>query len=215
ILLTVLINNILTKSISHITDLTTNLPVRMKQNEALHIKETKIKEYGELANNIKQVATELRHMFSVIERKNKQLTEKTDQLMESENKLFRLAHYDSLTLLGNRNKFYEDLNRLLRRSEVEGRAFALFFIDMDKFKEVNDTYGHQVGDLLLKKFGKLLLDLKDKHSEFTPYRLAGDEFIVIFKFTSKEEVIEIRKALEHICEQPIVVGNRLSIFTTA
>lgn len=215
ILLTVLINNILTKSISHITNLTTNLPVRMKQNEALHIKETKIKEFGELANNIKQVATELRHMFSVIERKNKQLTEKTDQLMESENKLFRLAHYDSLTLLGNRNKFYEDLKRILRRSEVNGQEFALFFIDMDKFKEVNDTYGHQVGDLLLKKFGKLLLDLTDKHSEFTPYRLAGDEFIAIYKFTSVEDVTLIRKALEHICEQPIVIGSRLSIYTTA
>ena len=215
IMLSVLINNILTKSISHITNLTSNLPVRMKQNEALHIKETRIKEFGELANNIKQVATELRHMFSIIERKNKQLTEKTDQLMESENKLFRLAHYDSLTLLGNRNKFYEDLNRLLRRSEVNGQEFVLFFIDMDKFKDVNDTYGHQVGDMLLKKFGKLLLDLKDKYSEFTPYRLAGDEFIAIFKYTSKEEVTFIRKELEHICERPIVVGKRLSVVVTA
>lgn len=215
ILFTIIINKILTKSIFHITSLATNLPLRMKNNEALNIKATRIREFDELANNIKEVATELRHMFSVIERKNKQLTEKTDQLMESENKLFRLAHYDSLTLLGNRNKFYEELPHIMRRTDLQDQEFCLFFIDLDRFKEVNDTYGHQTGDVLLKRFGRRLLDFKTSYPEFTPYRLAGDEFIGVLRFASKKEVSIIRKELEEICEQPILLDNHLAIDLTA
>ena len=215
LLFTIIINRILTKSIFHITSLATNLPIRMKNNEALNFKATRIREFDELANNIKQVATELRHMFSVIERKNKQLTEKTDQLMESENKLFRLAHYDSLTLLGNRNKFYEELPHIIRRTDLQEQEFCLFFIDLDRFKEVNDTYGHQTGDVLLKRFGRRLLEFKASYPEFTPYRLAGDEFVGVLRFVSKEEVTIIRKELEHICEQPIQLNNKLVIHLTA
>jgi diguanylate cyclase (GGDEF)-like protein len=97
----------------------------------------------------------------------------------------KLAYYDGLTGLPNRRNFRSNLTRQLHRAGKEGKRVGLLYIDLDNFKQVNDNYGHEVGDLLLRSFSDLLKDtvrptdmlLDDKLDELA--RLGGDEFVVI------------------------------------
>ena len=88
-----------------------------------------------------------------------------------------LADHDNLTDLPNRRLFLDRLDQAVKRAQRNNAQLALFFIDLDGFKLVNDAYGHQVGDEILKSVGKRLLSAM-RHSD-TVARLAGDEFTVI------------------------------------
>lgn len=91
--------------------------------------------------------------------------------------LFSLAHYDQLTGLPNRTLLLDRLKQAISVSKRGGRKVALLFIDLDGFKFVNDTYGHAVGDALLKEVAQRLRDcLRDGD---TAARLGGDEFVVV------------------------------------
>lgn len=88
-------------------------------------------------------------------------------------KLSYSAHYDVLTHLKNRSVFMEDI----RQRIVSGEEFTVFMYDLDNFKRVNDTYGHNTGDEVLREVALRSLAVEDGH--FTPYRLAGDEFVAL------------------------------------
>lgn len=101
-----------------------------------------------------------------------------------------MTYYDSLTELPNRVLFFEKLKNLLKRSEIENKQGALIFIDLDNFKAVNDNFGHQYGDLLLKMFAQLLNTLTINNTEAV--RLSGDEFVIlVYDFKSIKEVEDI------------------------
>jgi diguanylate cyclase (GGDEF)-like protein/PAS domain S-box-containing protein len=96
-----------------------------------------------------------------------------------ENQLLRMANYDPLTGLANRAFFHNGLTRALSRSNRMGGLVGLMMLDLDKFKQVNDNLGHDVGDALLKAVSKRLsLCLRDCD---TVARLGGDEFAVILE----------------------------------
>lgn len=88
-----------------------------------------------------------------------------------------LAHYDSLTGLPNRTLFNERLSHALNIAERPGRSLEILFLDLDRFKEVNDTLGHDTGDLLLKETAERLQGILRESD--TVARLAGDEFVVL------------------------------------
>ncbi len=88
-----------------------------------------------------------------------------------------LAHHDSLTDLPNRVLFQERLRQSLAHAKRAGQVMALMFLDLDRFKEVNDTLGHHVGDLLLKAVAKRLL--RCVRETDTVARLGGDEFAIL------------------------------------
>jgi diguanylate cyclase (GGDEF)-like protein len=116
---------------------------------------------------LKDLSDALHEQGSALER---QVRERTDDL-------YHLAHYDSLTGLPNRALFYETLQKTLALGAKQGCDVAVMFIDVDEFKNVNDTRGHAVGDQLLKQFSHRLtesLRIRD-----TVGRLGGDEFAVI------------------------------------
>jgi diguanylate cyclase (GGDEF)-like protein len=94
-----------------------------------------------------------------------------------EAKITRLARYDTLTGLANRRVFLGALQRVIARSQQEGASFAVFCIDLDHFKEINDTLGHPAGDRLLKVVARRLQD--NTRASDTVARLGGDEFAVI------------------------------------
>jgi diguanylate cyclase (GGDEF)-like protein/PAS domain S-box-containing protein len=97
----------------------------------------------------------------------------------AEELIWQSANYDPLTKLVNRRLFREKLNQTIKHSRRSGNAFSLLFIDLDKFKAVNDTLGHDVGDQLLKKAAKRIKAcLRDTD---TISRLGGDEFTVILE----------------------------------
>ena len=96
---------------------------------------------------------------------------------EDEERVWRQANFDALTGLPNRALFVDRLSQAIRQSKRDGRKFALFFIDLDGFKQVNDSLGHAAGDLLLQQTAQRLVDCV--RSSDTVARLAGDEFTCI------------------------------------
>ncbi len=89
-------------------------------------------------------------------------------------RLVQLALYDSLTGLGNRNLFGHQLDQLVARHRRNGVAFGLMLMDLDRFKEINDTLGHRAGDVALGEIGRRLRVLARGADSF--FRLGGDEF---------------------------------------
>ncbi len=98
-------------------------------------------------------------------------------IYKTEERIRKLAYFDTLTGLNNRAMFYEYLGQAIIKTEYEGSRLGLLFIDLDHFKEVNDTLGHDAGDELLKNVAKRLL-FSVRENDFVA-RLGGDEFVVI------------------------------------
>ncbi len=99
------------------------------------------------------------------------------QLHETQVALARQASYDSLTGLPNRSLFNDRMAQLIALSQRHSNSFCLLFIDLDRFKEVNDSLGHQVGDTLLREVAKRLQ--AGVRREDTVARMGGDEFVVL------------------------------------
>jgi len=95
----------------------------------------------------------------------------------AEEHISQLAYYDSLTELPNRSLFYDRLEQAIIKAERAKNKVAILFIDLDRFKEVNDTFGHEAGDALLKAVAKRTSFCL--RSSDTLARLGGDEFVVI------------------------------------
>jgi diguanylate cyclase (GGDEF)-like protein len=98
---------------------------------------------------------------------------------KAEQHLHYLAHVDPVTSLPNRNEFNEQLAQSLKRADRLGTAVALLLLDLDNFKVVNDTLGHNSGDLLLRLVGQRLRQLLRSHDVIC--RIGGDEFVVIIE----------------------------------
>jgi len=99
--------------------------------------------------------------------------------VEAEQRLNYLANHDPLTGLPNRSLLHERLKQALARSKRSGKPLALLFIDLDRFKVVNDTLGHKVGDRLLKQVSETLRDCV--RGSDTIARLGGDEFMLLLE----------------------------------
>ncbi|OHE09080.1 MAG: hypothetical protein A2513_07220 [Sulfurimonas sp. RIFOXYD12_FULL_33_39] len=126
------------------------------------------------------------------------------KMKEAQNHIEILAYYDSLTNLPNRTLFMDRLEQSLLYCKRNYRKSALLFIDLDNFKNVNDTYGHQVGDLLLQKVSNILLT--SVRASDTVSRLSGDEFTVIIRnLESKDDIINIvNNIIEKISKHIII-----------
>jgi diguanylate cyclase (GGDEF)-like protein/PAS domain S-box-containing protein len=96
---------------------------------------------------------------------------------EAERRLIQMAHYDALTGLPNRTLFYKNLTRILARAAERGWSIALLCIDLDHFKNVNDTRGHALGDELLCQVSRRLVECIRVRDSIA--RLGGDEFAII------------------------------------
>lgn len=99
------------------------------------------------------------------------------QKKASEEIIWRQANFDTLTSLPNRRMFHEHLRKEMKKTDRSQLPMALVFVDLDYFKEINDTLGHDKGDLLLKEVASRLLSCV--RSTDTVARLGGDEFTVI------------------------------------
>jgi diguanylate cyclase (GGDEF)-like protein/PAS domain S-box-containing protein len=107
------------------------------------------------------------------------LTHDTTRLKEIEERLTQLARIDTLTGIANRLMFEEMLQLAIVRAKRNRKPLALAYLDIDRFKEINDTLGHGAGDIVLKEFAARLM--ANIRAMDTVARLAGDEFIIIFE----------------------------------
>ncbi len=106
----------------------------------------------------------------------------------------RLAITDSLTSLSLRNYFFEKAKSEFNRAKNAGSNLSLIMLDIDDFKKINDTHGHMVGDLVLKKLAKILKQL-ELSPKITACRYGGEEFMVLAADTNKEESLKIAETI--------------------
>ncbi|MCB1947357.1 EAL domain-containing protein, partial [Nitrosomonas sp.] len=118
-----------------------------------------------------------------------------------------LADHDPLTNLYNRRRFSEELEQAISRSDRYHHAGALLFFDLDRFKYINDTSGHQAGDALLRMVAGMLL--RTIRSDDISARLGGDEFAVILPEIDTAGAIEVaKKILAHLSETQLTINSR-------
>ncbi|MEO8331123.1 MAG: diguanylate cyclase [Gallionella sp.] len=118
----------------------------------------------------------------------------------AQQRIEQLAHYDELTHLPNRTLFYDRLGQAIMIAKRNQRSIALLYIDLDGFKQVNDTMGHHKGDqLLIKVAERLRLSVRESD---TLARLGGDEFTLILNDTHEREDVEkmVKKVVESIAQ---------------
>ena len=132
----------------------------------------------------------------------------------AEKHLQSLSQTDSLTGLGNRRQFDDEIVAATMRANEMTHSVAIGFLDIDHFKLINDTYGHAVGDLVLKEFAKRLkasLRPSDR-----PFRLAGDEFVLILDGVDSPETVQRMAArlIEKINMPFDHEGGQLSVTTS-
>jgi len=133
-----------------------------------------------------------------LEEEHEALLEKSKELESANTKLSFYANHDALTMLPNRYFLYKTLDELLCKVEDKASAFAILFIDLDGFKEINNNYGHSVGDRLLREIATNIKALVGE--ENLTSRVGGDEFVLVVKnFDKLADVAEIaQKVIENI-----------------
>jgi hypothetical protein len=135
------------------------------------------------------------------------ITEKKD----FEEHLRHMAQYDALTKLPNRALFSDRLQQTFTTARRTREHFGLMFIDLDKFKPVNDTYGHEAGDLLLKDAANRMQGCVRESD--TVARIGGDEFVVLLaSLKHDQDAHEVGEKIRHALNQPFKIsGNTLNI----
>lgn len=130
---------------------------------------------------------------------------------DSDRRLYQMALYDSLTGLPNRQNFTDRLIAAIAQSDQTGEGFAFIGMDLDRFKEINDVWGHLAGDAVLAEVGERLAALKTERIFFA--RLGGDEFAVICRCTNEKLIFEDMMHIKNALVRPITLqdGTEVSI----
>ena len=137
-------------------------------------------------------------------------TDLTEQ-RRSEQEISRLARFDSLTGLPNRAMMRQTLDEALRNSTHRRKGCGLFLIDLDRFKNVNDTLGHPVGDALLRQVADRLKSVMGNHGQIG--RLGGDEFQAVLPGTVDIGLLEslARTLIEQVSRPYVIEGHKVMI----
>ncbi len=150
------------------------------------------------------------------------ITERKD----SENRIFRLAYFDSLTGLPNRQSFIDRLKREIKRAKYIGSKLAILFLDLDGFKSINDTMGHNTGDVILQwaadrlqsstRSSDFVSRSNTTGSEIELARLGGDEFtVVIPNLTRAEDALVLAHRIRETMRRPFRLDSRDVVLTTS
>ncbi|MEM7183161.1 MAG: GGDEF domain-containing protein [Spirochaetota bacterium] len=205
----------------------------LKQAEKItHIRDVTIEEvqqkYKELANQYKKLLKntvkltnlsdtnqkKLREAKQIIEKQNNKLKSmnqeiklKNEELTDAYHKIEFVAKTDSLTKLWNRRAIMEKLNHEKNRFHRDNLSFSIILCDVDYFKKVNDTYGHDFGDYLLSSLAEFFTQNKRPFDEVA--RWGGEEFIFLLPATEEEEAKVVAEDLrEKIAKQEFTFENQ-------
>jgi len=124
------------------------------------------------------------------------------------------ANYDALTALPNRRMIHDRLEHQIKKARREKRPLALLFVDLDRFKEVNDTHGHEMGDILLKEAADRMLNCVRESDSVG--RLGGDEFTIILgELEDNASVKRIVNCLLEKLAEPFELGNETAYISAS
>ncbi|WP_413702223.1 EAL domain-containing protein [Psychromonas sp. KJ10-10] len=130
------------------------------------------------------------------------------ELKKSQEKLVHIAHHDSLTNLPNRILFQQQLERAMQRVARLGRKVGLLFIGLNRFKNINDSLGHKVGDAVLCEVAERFRS--ESHNYDMVARFSGDEFaIIIDTVEDAQQVLGFIQRLKKLFEKPFYVSNKM------
>lgn len=134
------------------------------------------------------------------------ITREINEMRQAEVALQHLATHDTLTDLPNRFLMADRLNQLLSRAKRYGSAFAVLFMDIDGFKEVNDSHGHEFGDVVLRAVAQRLT--QSVRQSDTVARIGGDEFVVILETAQGAQAADtVAQHVQHALRRPISLGK--------
>jgi diguanylate cyclase (GGDEF)-like protein/PAS domain S-box-containing protein len=154
-----------------------------------------------------------KYIWSTVEDISAQLNQ-MDELRKYHAEIERLAYHDVLTNLPNRLLLSDRLNQVLAQTARMEKLVAVCYLDLDGFKPVNDTFGHEAGDQLLKEIAGRMIDTVRAHD--TVARLGGDEFVLLL--TNLENVAEYEAILQRVIAEinkPVVLLNGAEVQVTA
>ncbi|WP_019896267.1 GGDEF domain-containing protein [Hydrogenovibrio halophilus] len=141
-----------------------------------------------------------------LQKLSRQLHDKASKLEQLSEKLEHQASHDELTGLLNRRAFFQHLASAMSQARRNHRKLVLAYIDLNNFKTINDTYGHNVGDQLLTH-----VSLRIKHhlqGADAVARLGGDEFVILFQLTEADDITCLSDRIHHAVSEPITVQNQ-------
>lgn len=148
-----------------------------------------------------------------LRKQNDKLTEYNQKILSDADKLNHIAYYDSLTNLPNRKMIMDKLDKLTGSLCKSEESFAVVFIDLDNFKKINDTLGHEYGDLLIKFVGLRINSLISDNDMLG--RLGGDEFaLIIHQNSNKDEIFKYVKLISERLKKPFCI-ERIELRTSA
>ena len=143
----------------------------------------------------------------------------------AEAEIYNLAYYDELTELPNRELFSQSLERTIERAERDDKKFAVLFVDLDRFKRINDTLGHSIGDQLLKDVAHRLAKCvrstdsvahihRENGETIRLARLGGDEFVIkLYGIDSEDTVASIARRIINELTPPFNCGGHQFVVT--
>ncbi len=147
----------------------------------------------------------LRNVAGRVVRAAGSITDISDR-KEHEASIYRMAYYDQKTGLPNRSYLSEKLEEFLKEALQEGRKAALYFIDLDNFKQMNETLGHDFGDLVLSYVGKSLTDTMGENVLVA--KVGGDEYCILqYDVQSMEKVIDVADRIMRLFSKNLFIGG--------
>ncbi len=160
-----------------------------------------------------------RNLKEANEHLEEKVKERTKELEASKDKLKQMALKDSLTGLYNRRYFETVIEELMQVSVRDNAPLSLIMLDIDRFKRINDSYGHDIGDIVLKELANKLIDTLRQSDVVT--RIGGEEFAIVFPNTNLDSAYKtsekIRKSIENMSiniRDEVIIRFTISIGVT-
>jgi len=168
---------------------------------------------GKLEQRVEERTEQLKTTNMHLEQEIQERKSIEKELIVHKEHLVRLAHYDSLTALPNRVLFNGTLNKAIAAAARHQRKLAILFIDIDRFKNINDAFGHATGDRLLREIAHRLSTVL--RADDILARLGGDEFIILLNDVGSTSLVSsVAEKLIQTCSQPVKIDGR-EFFVTA
>ena len=168
-------------------------------------------ELGELFGGVNHILATVESHQAQLKAQNTEL-ERVVELRTRQ--LYQKANYDALTQLPNRHLFVEKLDEAVNKANVQNTALSILFLDLDRFKLINDTLGHDIGDEVLIIVAKKLTAIVTEKD--CVCRWGGDEFVIMLKGVAEhEELVALSSEIIESLSQPMAIGsNQLHISTS-